>query len=217
MKSFLVVGVGRFGNALARELYREGNEVLVIDECSENIQQIADAVTHAVIADAKDPVVLEQLGARNFDCAIVAIAGDIQDSILVTLTLKEMGVNYVIAKARNEMHRKVLTKIGADKVVFPEHEMGERLAHLFTSDKIIDFLELSDEYSVNEINPPKSWIGMTVKELDVRANYGITIIAMRDQNTQKIAISIDPNFIIEEHSTLIVIGANEDIMEIDKL
>lgn len=217
MKSFIVIGIGRFGNALARDLYKEGNDVLVIDENKDEIEQIANSVTHAIIGDAKDPQVLEQVGVRNFDCAIVSIAGDLQDSILVTLMLKDMGVKYVVAKARNEMHKKVLLKIGADKVVFPEHEMGERLAQLLSSDNVIDFLELSQEYSIMEINSPKAWWNKTLIDLDVRAKHNITVIAARDPQTDKLTVSLGPDFVISEGSDLIVLGANIDIKEISKL
>lgn len=217
MKSFLVIGAGRFGNALARDLYKEGHEVLVIDENRDTIEQIADSVTHAIIGDAKDPQVLEQVGVTNFDCAIVSIASDLQDSILVTLMLKDMGVEYVVAKARNEMHRKVLHKIGADKVVFPEHEMGQRLAHLLSSDNLIDFLELSNEYSIMEINTPKKWINKTLIDLNVRAKYGLTVIAVREPETDNLAVTLGPDYTIAEGSVLIVLGSNDDIKEIIKL
>ena len=217
MKSIIVIGVGRFGNALAMQLYKEGHEVLVIDIDEDAIQKIAVYVTHAISGDATDPAVLESVGARNFDCAIVGIASDIQNSILVTLLLKEMGVPYVVAKARNDMHTKVLNKIGADKVVFPEREMGERLAQVITMKNVIDYLELSDDYSIMEINAPKSWHGKTLTELDIRAKYGITVIAVRDEKTGQLTISLDALFKIKSHDILIVLGSNDDIEEINEL
>lgn len=217
MQSFIVIGIGRFGNALARELYKDGHEVLVIDQNEDSIQKIADDVTHAVIGDAKDQAVLESLGVRNFDCAIVAISSDIQDSILVTLMLKEMGVKYVIAKARNDLHTRVLQKIGADKVVFPEHEMGERLAQVIAMKNVIDYLELSDDYSIMEIVAPKSWINRTLSEINVRAKFGITVIAVRDDKTDDLTMSLKPDFKIQEGNILIVLGANEDIGELTNL
>ena len=217
MQSFMVIGIGRFGNALARELYKDGHEVLVIDQNEEYIQKIADEVTHAVVGDATDQQVLDAVGARNFDCAIVAIASDIQDSILVTLMLKEMGVGYVIAKARNSMHTKVLEKIGADKVVFPEHEMGQRLAQVIAMKNVIDYLELSDDYSIMEIVAPKSWYGKTLREIDVRAKFGITVIAVRDEKNGDLTVSLHAEFKIEEGNILIVLGANEDIEELNNI
>lgn len=217
MQSFIIIGVGRFGDSLARELYKEGHEVLVVDKDEDTIQKISDDVTHAIIGDASDPNVLASVGARNFDCAIVSIASDLQNSILITLILKEMGVPYVIAKARNEVHTLVLNKIGADKVIFPELEMGERLAQLITKKNVLDYLELSDDYSIMEITAPLSWHGKTLVELNIRAKYGVTVIAVRDEQTEALTISLDANFKIKKHDILIVLGANGDIEEIDKL
>lgn len=217
MKSFIVIGAGRFGNALARQLYKEGHEVLVIDNDEDTIQKISDHVTHAVIGDATDPDVLTSLGAGNFDCGVVGIASDIQNSILITLLLKEMGVGHVISKARNEVHMRVLDKIGADKVVFPEHEMGERLAQVITMKNVLDYLELSQDYSIMEIKAPKAWCGKTLIDLDIRAKYNITVIAVRDNHTQELTITLGPRFIIKNTDILIVLGANADIEEINDL
>lgn len=217
MQSFIVIGAGRFGDALARNLYKEGHEVLVIDKDEDTIQKIADHVTHAVIGDASDPDVLDSLGARNFDCAVVGVASDIQNSILITLLLKERGIGYVIAKARSEVHTRVLQKIGADKVVFPEQEMGERLAQIITMKNVLDYLELSDDYSIMEIKSPKSWHGKTLVDLNIRAKYGITVIAVRDEISGELTISLDAHFKIKHQDTLIVLGANEDIEEINEL
>lgn len=217
MQSFIIIGAGRFGDSLARELYKVGHEVLVVDNDEDTIQKISDYVTHAVIGDASDPSVLTSLGARNFDCAIVSIASDIQNSILVTLLLKEMGVPYVIAKARNEVHTRVLHKIGADKVIFPEKEMGERLAQLITKKNVLDYLELSDDYSIMEIKAPKSWHGKTLIELNIRAKYGVTVIAVRDEKTEQLTVSLDAHFKIKRDDILIVLGANDDIEEIGEL
>ncbi|MFI3226714.1 MAG: TrkA family potassium uptake protein [Clostridia bacterium] len=217
MQSFIIIGAGRFGDALARELYKEGHEVLVVDNDEDTIQRISDHVTHAVIGDAADPNVLASLGVRNFDCAVVSIASDLQNSILITLILKEMGVPYVIAKARNEVHTRVLNKIGADKVIFPEREMGERLAQLITKKNVLDYLELSDDYSIMEITAPKAWHGKTLIELNIRAQYGVTVIAVRDEKTEQLTVSLDAHFKIKRDDILIVLGANEDIEEIDKL
>lgn len=217
MKSFIVIGVGRFGDALARELFKDGHEVLVIDRDEEKIQKIANAVTHAVIANASDNDVLESLGVRNFDCAIVSIAGDIQDSILATLYLKEQGVNYVIAKARDKIHSKVLSKIGADKVVFPEHEMGERLAQVITMKNVLDYLELSEDYSIMEIKCPKPWHNKTLVDLDIRAKFGVTVIAIRDSQTDVLSISLKPDLKLNPQDILIILGANSDIEEINEL
>ena len=142
MRQFVVIGIGRFGGAIAETLSRLGHEVLAIDTDEEVIQKISDKVTHAVAADATDESVLKSLGVRNFDVAVVAIGSDIQSSIMTTLMLKELGIRYVVAKAQNELHARVLMKIGADKIVFPERDMGERVAHNLISSNILDYIEL---------------------------------------------------------------------------
>ncbi len=211
MKSFVVIGMGRFGSALAMELSRLGHEVLVMDESEERISKISDHVTHAVICDAKDEQVIRSVGVRNFDCVVVAIAGDIEDSVLVTLTLKELGVKTVIAKAQSLMHMKVLERVGADKVVFPERDMGHRLAQNLVATNIIDFLELSEDYSIVEITTPKGWRNKTIKELNIRGVYGINIIAVREPESRVVTVSPSADYRVGEKDILIVIGKNEDI------
>lgn len=218
MKSFVVIGMGRFGAALACELTRLGNEVLAIDESEEAISRIADDVTHAVVGDAKDENVLRSIGARNFDCAVVAIAGDIQDSVLVTLMLKEMGVKMVIAKAQSAVHMRVLERIGADKVVFPERDMGQRVASNLAATNIIDFIELSEDYSIVEIGCPKKWDGKTLLETNVRGLYGINVIAVRGgADGKQVTISPPANFQLHAQDVLIVIGGNDDLERLREL
>ncbi len=214
MKSFVIIGLGRFGESLARELYSLGNEVLVIDNDAENIQRIANYVTHAVTADAKDDGVLRSLGVRNFDCAVVSIGSKLEDSVLITLTLKELGVKYVISKGHSEQHIKVLQKIGADKVIFPEYDMGIKLAQTISSANVIDYIELSDEFSIIEIIAPSDWVGKTLIELNVRAKYGINILAIRGEDENNITVSPSANYIIKQTDKLIAVGSNEDINEI---
>lgn len=217
MKSFVIIGLGRFGNAVARELYRRGNEVLAIDMDEDAVQRIADFVTHAVVGDAKDENVLRSIGVRNFDCAVVAIASDIQDSVLVTLMLKEWGVKFIVAKAQSQMHSKVLQRIGADKVVFPEEDMGNRLAQTLSSSNVIDFIELSQDFSIVEIHPPQSWSNKTLSELSVRARFGVNVLAVRGEDRDIVTISPTADQIIHQGDVLIVIGANDDIERLGNL
>lgn len=218
MKSFIVIGMGRFGSALACELTELGHEVLAIDENDEAISRVADSVTHAVVGDAKDENVLRSIGVRNFDCAVVAIAGDIQDSVLVTLMLKEMGVETVIAKAQSALHMRVLERIGADRVVFPERDMGQRVAQNLASANIIDFIELSEDYSIVEISCPKRFFGKTLKESNLRGLYGINVIAVRsgDDNHQ-VMISPPANYEFAQGDVLIVIGGHDDLERLREL
>lgn len=217
MKSFVVIGMGRFGAALAKELTSLGHEVLALDENEEAIARIADHVTHAVIGDAKDENVIRSIGVRNFDCAVVAIAGDIQDSVLVTLMLKDMGVKKVIAKAQSLMHMRVLERIGADQVVFPERDMGQRVAQSLAASNIIDFIELSEDYSIIELTCPKKWCGKTFRDLNIRGEYGINVIAVRGNEGKEVTVSPPANYRLAESDVLIVIGGNSELDELRDL
>lgn len=215
MKSYIVIGLGRFGTSVATKLFELGNEVLAIDASEENIQQIANHVTHAVVGDARDEAVLRSLGARNFDCAIVAIGGDLAASILVTLTLKEIGVPAVVCKASSEIYKRALEKVGADRVVIPEHEMATKLAQSLACSSILDFIELSDEYGIAEVTAPQSWHGKTIRELNVRVRYGVTILAFKQG--KKLNIQPDAGEQITPDTAIIVLGSNEQIARMQKL
>ena len=215
MKTFLVIGLGRFGSAIATELCALGNEVLAIDSQEELIQAVSSQVTHAVTADARDPEVLKELSARDFDCAIVAIGHDIGTSSLITLNLKELGVEKVIAKASSHTHRKVLEKIGADRVVFPEHEMGGKLAHTLSSSNMLNFIELSEEASIVEIAVPLTWMGKTLKELDVRNVYGVNVIGLRRNG--KMLITPGGNLPLDPNDVVVVLGLDKNINSLQNL
>jgi trk system potassium uptake protein TrkA len=210
MKSFLVLGAGRFGESLAKSLYQTGCEVMVLDMDEKRVQEISPCVTHAMIGDCTDEEVLNSLGVCNFDSVIVSIGGDLQSSIIATLILKDAGVKNVLAKAQSELHAKVLKKVGADKVVLPERDMGTRVAHLLTSKHFLDLIELSPEYSIVEITVPENWVGRRLGEIDVRKKYGINIVAVKNQdNSIKISPAADTTF--NKDDTLVVIGGIEAI------
>ncbi|MBN2259529.1 MAG: TrkA family potassium uptake protein [Clostridiales bacterium] len=211
-KQFAVIGCGRFGTSVATKLAELGSEVMVVDKNEDVIQQLSDTVTYAVQADATDENALKSLGIRNFDVAIVTIGGDIQASILVTLMIKELGVKHIIAKAQNDLHAKVLYRIGADRVVFPEREMGIRIAKNLISDNILDFIELAPEYSIVEIIALDEWLGKSLKELNIRAQYGINVMAIK--NGLNINIAINANEIIKNGDVLVVIGHNDDLNQL---
>lgn len=215
LKQFVILGLGRFGLSLARTLYSLGHDVLAVDENEDIIQDISDSVTHAVQADATDENSLRALGLRNFDVAVVAIGSSIQASILVTLIVKELGVKYVVAKAQSELHAKVLYKIGADRVVFPERDMGLRLAHNLVSSNVLDFIELAPDYSIVEIASLPEWEGKTLKELDMRVKYGINIMAIK--RDEEINISPRAEEVIQSADILVVIGSNEDLTRLENL
>lgn len=212
MKTYVVIGLGRFGTAVATELCRLGHEVLAIDGSEDRIQNIADQVTHAVAGDARDPAVLRALGVRNYDCAIVAAADDVGSSALVTMNLKELGVKKVICKAQSHVHWKVLQKIGADMVVFPEYEMGMKLAQNLSSSNILNFIELSEDYGIVELAAPKSWQGHSIRELNVRAKYKVNLIAIRrNGNEHDLQMTPGADYVISPDDVIVTLGRYEDI------
>ena len=178
-KNFAVIGLGRFGGSICRTLSDEGFDVLAIDKNEERVNAYAMIASHAAVGDTTDEAVLKSLGIRNFDHVIVAIGDNIQSSILTTLILKELGVKHITVKAQNDYHEKVLLKIGADKVVHPERDMGRRIAHNMASSNVLDYLELSDEHSIVEIVANKKISGHTIIDLDIRKKYGLNIVAIK--------------------------------------
>lgn len=214
MKSFVVVGIGRFGTNIAKTLAELGHEVLAIDDREEQIQKISEYVTHAVVGDVKDENVLRSLGVRNYDVGIVGISEDMGTSVLVTTILKELGMKYVVARATSEMHRRVLEKVGADKIVFIEREMGRRLAQSLAMVNIMDYIELSDEYSIIEVKVPHKWIHKSLKSLNVRAEFGVNVVAIKKPGNASIDVPPDPDYLMQADDILVVIGSNDDISSI---
>jgi trk system potassium uptake protein len=213
-KEFAVIGLGRFGGSICRALAEEGMEVMAIDNDEDRVNEFALIASHAVVGDTTDENVLKSLGIRNFDHVIVAIGDNIQASILTTLILKEIGVNKITVKAQNDYHEKVLRKIGADHVVHPERDMGRRIAHNIVSNNVLDYLELSDEHSIVEIVASDKLGGNSIIDLDVRAKYGINVVAIKRRN--EIIVSPQANEVIREDDILIVIGADVDINRFEK-
>ncbi len=208
-KEFAVIGLGRFGGSVCRTLSEQGMEVLAIDINEDKVNEYASIASQAVVADSTDENVLKSLGIRNFDHVIVAIGDNIQASILTTLILKELGVEKITVKATNDYHEKVLKKIGADHIVHPERDMGERIANNMISNNVLDYLELSDQHSIVEIVANEKLHGHSLLELDIRAKYGINIVAIKRHND--IIVSPLASEVIYEGDILIVIGAAQDI------
>ena len=215
MKSYIVVGLGRFGASVACELCRLGCEVLAMDVSSELVSQVANDVTHAVVGDGQDKEVLRALGAAEFDCAIVAIGGDLSASVLATMNLKELGVPRVVCKAHDETHRRVLEKLGADQVVIPEQEQASRLARSLSSPNVLDYIELSDEYGIIEVPAPMGWNGKSLKDLNVRAKLGINILAVRRGGTFNVSPGAD--FAIAQGDVMVVLGDSKALKKVQKL
>ncbi|MEG0255863.1 MAG: TrkA family potassium uptake protein [Vagococcus sp.] len=210
-KSFAIIGLGRFGGSVCRELIKSDQEVLAIDSCEDRVNEYMNVATHAVVANAQDEATLRSLGLRNFDHVIVAIGEDIQASILVTLMAKEMGVPRITAKAQNEYHARVLDKVGADTVVHPERDMGIRLGHKLTSNNMLDFIELSEDYSLAEvIVTNKKFYNRTIEELNFRQNFNLTIVAIR-RGKKELIVSPPANQMIDENDILLVVGHNDNV------
>ncbi|WP_307450068.1 TrkA family potassium uptake protein [Paenibacillus sp. V4I3] len=208
-KQFAIIGMGRFGSSVAKTLSQLGFEVLAIDHREETVQEVSAFVTHAVQADSTDEEALRALGIRNFDVVVVAIGEDIQASILTTLILKEMGIPTTVVKAVNDLHGKVLKKIGADKVVYPERDMGQRVAHHLISSNIIDYIELSADYSIVEIKVSTQMIGKSLKQLDIRAKYGCNVIAIKQNEQLIIPPSAEEPLRIDD--ILVIVGKNSNL------
>ena len=215
MKSYVVIGLGRFGSTLARQLCKLGAEVLAMDVHNDLVQQVAEDVTHAVVGDAQDKDVLRALGVRDFDCAIVAIGTNLAASVLTVMNLQELGVPYIICKAHDETHSRVLQKLGVNKVVIPEQENAARLARSLNSHNVLDYIELSEDYGILELPAPGSWIGKSLKELNIRAKLGVNIIAV--ENGGKTNVSPGADYRIGEGDILVVLGDNYSLEAVQKL
>ena len=215
MKSYVVIGLGRFGSALARQLCALGAEVLAVDIRGDFVQQIANDVTHAVVGDAQDKEVLKALGVRNLDCAIIAIGDNLAASVLITMNLKELGVPYIVCKAHDETHRRVLEKLGVDRVVIPEQEHAQRLARSLNSHNVLDYIELSKDYGILDVPAPKSWVGKNLKDLNVRAKLGVNIIAV--ENDGKTNVSPAADYQIRQGDMLVVLGDNIALEKVQRL
>ncbi|WP_082234328.1 potassium channel family protein [Halobacillus massiliensis] len=213
-RDYAVIGLGRFGGSICRELSREGMEVLAIDLDEDKVNEFRDIAAHAVIADSTDEHVLKELGIRNIDHVIVAIGDNIQASMLTTLMLKELGIKKITVKAQNDYHEKILNKIGADHVVHPERDMGKRIAHNIISNNILDYIELSDDHSVVEVKAGNKMSGKSLVDLDIRAEYGCNVVAIKRQ--KDIIVSPMATETIKEDDVLIVIGADKDISRFEK-
>lgn len=214
MKSFVVIGCGRFGSTVARTLFELGNEVLAIDKNGDIIQEISEDVTQAVQADVMDETTLAELGIRNFDVVIVSIGSDLEASIMATLIAKELGVKQVIAKAQNLLHGKLLKKIGADKVIYPERDMAARVAHNLTSKNILDYIEISPDYNVLEITALQIWWGKTLSELRLRNKFGINVMAIKRNDIVTVAPGADD--MVQEGDVLVILGGKDDIIRLEQ-
>lgn len=215
MKSYMVIGLGRFGSEAARRLCQLGCEVLAVDNNPELVQAISNDVTHAVVADGRDKGVLRALGAADFDCGIVAIGDSLADSILVTVNLKELGLPKVVCKAHDDTHRQVLKKLGADQVVIPEQEQAYRLARSLSSQNVLDYIELSEDYGIIDLPAPESWVGKTLRDLNVRAKLGVNILALKKDGN--IVVSPAADYVITRGEVMVILGDTAALRAVQKL
>jgi len=220
-KHFAVIGLGRFGFSVAKTLAKYGSEVIAIDSQEERVKKVAEFVAYAVQLDAMDEKALRSVGVQNVDTAIVSIGENIEASILVVMLLKEIGIKNIIAKAVTTLHGKVLENLGVRRIIFPERDMAIRVAHSLIRPKVLEQLDLSEEYSIVELPTPAHLTGKTVKESQLRSNYGVNLIAIKRKVTTEKGILKEswnvnplPTDIMQEGDILVLIGLNKDL---DKL
>ena len=212
MKSVLIIGMGTLGRHLARKMTEFGNEVMIVDKDEDIIQEMAQEISNAIVGDCAAEGVLRSLGVNNFDFCFVTVGEDFYAALEITAILKELGAKCVISKAKKNRQAEFLKKIGADEVFYPEEEMAESLAIKYTVDNIYDYIELTDEYSVFEMPMIKEWIGKTIVEANVRKEYGINIIAIKNGGHMK--PSPEPEYVFKEGDHIIVIGKAKDVLKI---
>lgn len=211
MKQYLVVGLGNFGSTIAKSLLKENYEVLVIDKSEEKVNRFKDEFPHVIEADTSNRNVLESIGIGNFDVGIITMRDNNLGSILSTLHLKEFGVSEVVTRASTEMHAKVLERVGADKIVFPERDMGKKITQYLISANInvIDYINFTSDHSIVEINAPKFMEGKSLNELELRAEFNVNVIAIR--RGDNINISPGGRDVIHKGDVLVVLGENEKL------
>lgn len=211
-KDYGVLGLGKFGTAVAKTLAEGGNSVIAVDSDPDRVDEVADIVTCAMVADITDPDVLDNLGISNLDCVIIGVSTNMQANIMATILAKEKGSQFIVAKAENEIHKHILEKIGADRIVFPEGEMGSRLARNLMGGEFVDLVELSKEFSMVEMPVPDMWIGKSLRQLNVRENYGLNIIGMKRGDDLKVNMNPDEPF--KSDMMLVIVGKNDDFAKI---
>jgi trk system potassium uptake protein len=214
-QQYAVIGLGRFGTSVAQKLFNAGQEVMGIDINEDRVEDAEMIVTHAVVADSNDENALKSLGIRNFDCVIIAIGNDMQSSILTAMLIKELGVKKVIAKALSKHHGKVLEKIGVDWIIYPERDMGERVAHQLLSPNVLNYIELPKQYNIEEIILPASMMDKSLRELDLRSKYNVNALAIVSNGD--IIVSPSPDQVINKGDIVVAIGNRNDLAEFANL
>jgi len=214
MKRVVVIGLGIFGFNIAKDLYENGIEVIAIDKNKDIIQKIRDFSTKAILADGTDKEVIESIGIQGDDIVIISFGEDLAASTLITLHLKEMKIKNIIVKAPNEDHKRVLERVGATQVIIPEREVADKVAKSLISPNVLDYIPLSDDYTISEIAPPASFMGKTIGELHLRTKYHVEVIAVREMLPDRVQMVPRADFVIKDSDVLVVIGKTEDIQKI---
>ncbi|MGN0412917.1 MAG: potassium channel family protein [Lachnospiraceae bacterium] len=214
MKSILIIGMGKFGHHLCENLLRLGNEVMIVDERGDGWEDLLPLVTSAKIADCTNADVLKSLGVRNFDICFVCIGSNFQSSLEITSMLKEMGAKYVVSKTNRDIHAKFLLRNGADEVIYPDRDIAEKVAVRFSANHVFDYIELTPEYSIYEIPTFAQWVGKTIKDVDFRAKYHVSILGTKvDGETNLLPMA---SHVFDEKEHLMVIGTNSDVEKLLK-
>lgn len=220
-KQFGVIGLGRFGSAIAMTLSELGHDVIGVDGDESRVAQMADLVTHALQLDATDEKALRAAGIRDVDVAVVSIGENIESSLLVVMLLRELGVSSIVAKAVTPLHGRILEKLGVSRVIFPEREMAIRVAHSLVMPNVLDYIELSRDFSIVEVPAPDAFVGRTLKQLELRPRFGLTLIAIKRKSGDSGAIvtNIAPaaDETIQRGDTLALLGSNERLTQLDEL
>jgi len=213
LSQFAIIGLGQFGKALAKKLYEMNKDVLVVDIDEEKVNAISPYVTHSIVADASDENVLKSIGIKNFDVVAICMGSNMQSSILTTLICKQMGVKYIIAKAQSEKHKNVLEKIGADLVVFPEEDMGRKIANRVVNPNLADIMDLSNNFQIIEIVTPSLWRNKSLIELDLRKNFSVSVILIKREDGNVI-MSPGGDTVLYEKDSVVICGSSDNITKI---
>jgi trk system potassium uptake protein TrkA len=217
MKQFVIVGVGNFGHYLAMHLYKKGHDVLVIDKMPNRVSEIKDNVSQAVVADATDRKALEALGLDKMDAAVVCIGSVLSESILATLNLKDIGLHQVYAKALSEAHSRILQKIGASEIFFPERDQAISLAERLHNPNMLDYLPFLEGYSIIQISPPNRFIGKSLRELNLINRFGVQVVAVKEVVPDRLNLIPTAQFVLKDSDIMILLGPNEALDELRKL
>ncbi|MDP2862130.1 MAG: TrkA family potassium uptake protein [Desulfobacterales bacterium] len=217
MKKFAVIGLGKFGFHVAKALFEDGNEVIAIDQDRNRIQEIDPYCTEAIVMDATDKEKLKALGLENMDSVVLSAGSKISNSILVCLHLQEIGVKKILAKALDDDHAKILKKIGATEIIRPEMAMAVRVARGLSTPNILDFIPLAEDYNLLQVDPPRAFIGKTLRDLDLKARYNVFVIAIKELVPENFVLVPPASFLIKDSDVLILLGKEQDISKIKEL